>query len=157
MFQRFVRRQPLGWIDAQQFWNQILHLGTQPQMFARVHGVVPHLNVPLHHLKQNKSSNRSVYMQHKRRQKQWPKRRTMNICFPPLTAVASSISAPSSVLNGIPWQTKMYSTTPQLHMSQACPYPTPMSSPFKVAHLLSKNIPKKSKKSSNQFSVQWHK
>jgi hypothetical protein len=55
--------------------------------------------------------------------------------FPSLTAVASSISAPSSVLNGIPWQTKMYSTTPQLHMSQACPYPTPMSNPFKVAHL----------------------
>ena len=81
----------------------------------------------------------------------------MNICFLQLTAVASSISVPSSVLNGIPWQTKMYSTTPQLHMSQACPYPTPMSSPFKVAHLFSKNNPQKSTNNSNQFSVQWHK
>ena len=51
MFQRFVRRQPLRWIDAQQLWNQILHVGTQPQMFARFHRVLPQLNVALHHLK----------------------------------------------------------------------------------------------------------
>jgi hypothetical protein len=73
MFQRFVRRQPLRWIDAQQLWNQILHVGTQPQMFARFHRVLPQLNVALHHLKtclkkQNypkNSSKSSVHLQHR--------------------------------------------------------------------------------------------